>query len=43
MVLTEAGEEIFIQAQEDQTVGVTLREEPALRLDQAPEKRHYWS
>ncbi|WP_102386650.1 tandem-95 repeat protein [Vibrio cyclitrophicus] len=33
----EAGEEIFIQAQEDQTVGVTLREEPALRLDQAPE------
>ncbi|WP_435532572.1 tandem-95 repeat protein [Vibrio syngnathi] len=33
----EAGDEIFIQAQEDQTVGVTLREEPALRLDQAPE------
>ncbi|WP_060981415.1 tandem-95 repeat protein [Vibrio splendidus] len=33
----EAGEEIFIQAEEDQTVGVTLREEPALRLDQAPE------
>ncbi|CAH7296348.1 Polymer-forming cytoskeletal family protein [Vibrio chagasii] len=33
----EAGEEIFIQAQEDQTVGVTLREEPTLRLDQAPE------
>ncbi|MDL5028942.1 tandem-95 repeat protein [Vibrio sp. TMPB1044] len=33
----EAGEEIFIQAKEDQTVGVTLREEPALRLDQAPE------
>ncbi|WP_420031205.1 tandem-95 repeat protein [Vibrio toranzoniae] len=33
----EAGEEIFIQAQEDQTVGVTFREEPALRLDQAPE------
>ena len=33
----EAGEEVFIQAQEDQTVGVTLREEPALRLDQAPE------
>ncbi|WP_116870716.1 tandem-95 repeat protein [Vibrio splendidus] len=33
----EAGEEIFIQAQEDQTVGLTLREEPALRLDQAPE------
>nr|WP_122032199.1 tandem-95 repeat protein [Aliivibrio sp. EL58] len=33
----EAGDEIFIQAEEDQTVGVTLREEPALRLDQAPE------
>ncbi|UPR50587.1 tandem-95 repeat protein [Vibrio cyclitrophicus] len=33
----EAGDEIFIQAQEDQTVGVTLRDEPALRLDQAPE------
>ncbi|MCF7484910.1 tandem-95 repeat protein [Vibrio sp. A2-1] len=33
----EADDEIFIQAQEDQTVGVTLREEPALRLDQAPE------
>ncbi|MUK69282.1 tandem-95 repeat protein [Aliivibrio fischeri] len=33
----EAGDEIFIQAQEDQTVGVTLREEPTLRLDQAPE------
>ncbi|EGQ9766571.1 tandem-95 repeat protein [Vibrio alginolyticus] len=33
----EAGDEIFIQAEEDQTVGVSLREEPALRLDQAPE------
>ncbi|MCR9606257.1 tandem-95 repeat protein [Vibrio alginolyticus] len=33
----EAGGEIFIQAEEDQTVGVSLREEPALRLDQAPE------
>ncbi|MBT0043074.1 tandem-95 repeat protein [Vibrio alginolyticus] len=33
----EAGDEIFIQAEEDETVGVSLREEPALRLDQAPE------
>ncbi|QRZ24082.1 tandem-95 repeat protein [Vibrio sp. sp1] len=33
----EAGDEIFIHAEEDQTVGVSLREEPALRLDQAPE------
>ncbi|EPI0763623.1 tandem-95 repeat protein [Vibrio alginolyticus] len=33
----EAGDEVFIQAEEDQTVGVSLREEPALRLDQAPE------
>ncbi|HHF2985469.1 TPA: tandem-95 repeat protein [Vibrio alginolyticus] len=33
----EAGDEIFIQAEEDQTVGVSLREESALRLDQAPE------
>ncbi|MFN1530885.1 tandem-95 repeat protein [Vibrio jasicida] len=33
----DAGDEIFIQAEEDQTVGVSLREEPALRLDQAPE------
>ncbi|EJA7359468.1 tandem-95 repeat protein [Vibrio alginolyticus] len=33
----EAGDEIFIQAEEDQTVGVSLREVPALRLDQAPE------
>ncbi|NMS48284.1 hypothetical protein HKB15_28935, partial [Vibrio parahaemolyticus] len=29
--------EIFIQAEEDQTVGVSLRAEPALRLDPAPE------
>ncbi|MGR5260440.1 tandem-95 repeat protein, partial [Vibrio astriarenae] len=33
----DAGDEIFIQAEEDQTVGVTLREEPSIRLDQAPE------
>ncbi|MDR9826275.1 tandem-95 repeat protein, partial [Vibrio sp. FNV 38] len=33
----EAGEEIYIQAEEDQTVGVSLRDEPSLRLDQAPE------
>ncbi|WP_435532831.1 tandem-95 repeat protein [Vibrio hippocampi] len=33
----DAGEELYIQAEEDQTVGVTLREEPSLRLDQAPE------
>ncbi|GAM72675.1 T1SS secreted agglutinin RTX [Vibrio sp. JCM 19236] len=33
----DTGDELFIQAEEDQTVGVTLREEPAIRLDQAPE------
>ncbi|WP_051333590.1 tandem-95 repeat protein [Aliagarivorans marinus] len=33
----DAGDEIFIQAEEDQTVGVSLREEPVIRLDQAPE------
>ncbi|WP_284204124.1 tandem-95 repeat protein, partial [Psychromonas marina] len=32
-----AGPEIYIQAEEDQTVGVTLREEPAIRLDAQPE------
>ncbi|UXA00089.1 tandem-95 repeat protein [Vibrio splendidus] len=33
----EAGDEISIQAEEDQTVGVSLREEPVLRFDIAPE------
>ncbi|MDN2483094.1 tandem-95 repeat protein [Vibrio agarivorans] len=33
----DAGEELYVQAEEDQTVGVSLRDEPALRLDQAPE------
>ncbi|MFS1412515.1 tandem-95 repeat protein [Vibrio sp. 10N.286.49.B1] len=33
----DAGDEIYIQAEEDQTVGVSMREEPAIRLDQQPE------
>nr|WP_086937415.1 tandem-95 repeat protein [Thaumasiovibrio occultus] len=33
----DAGDEIYIQAEEDQTVGISLRDEPTLRLDQAPE------
>ncbi|MDO6777591.1 tandem-95 repeat protein, partial [Shewanella sp. 3_MG-2023] len=32
-----AGADIYIQAEEDQTVGVSLREEPAIRLDAQPE------
>ncbi len=33
----DAGNEIYIQAKEDETLGVTLRDEPAIRLDALPE------